>query len=148
MIGAFVQLRPLYIIWVISLVLISITISRILIKENIRRREVFNHADDDVSSARVDNLVNFDTVKYFANEEFEQQRFAGLLGRWYSTLQAYFFTFRYFDGIVGNIVNVALVGMMMLALFDLQRTIISLPQFLLVTTFTMTLFPKMMNVYI
>ena len=146
MIGAFVQLRPLYIIWVMSLVLISIFISRILIKENIRRREIFNHADDEVSSARVDNLVNFDTVKYFANEEFEQQRFAGLLNRWYHTLQSYFFTFRYFDGIVGNIVNVALVGMMMLALFDLQRNIISLPQFLLVTTFAMTLFPKMMNV--
>ena len=69
MIGAFIQLRQLYIVWVMSLVVISIIVSRFLIKENIRRREIFNDADDDVSAARVDNLVNFDTVKYFAGAQ-------------------------------------------------------------------------------
>jgi ATP-binding cassette subfamily B protein len=116
-----------------------------LVKINIRKRQLFNDADDDVSGARVDNLVNFDTVKYFANEKFEQQRFSDLLAIWYQRLQDYFFTFRYFDGIVGNLINIALIGIMFIAIKDLRSGQIVLADFLLVTTFSMTLFPKMMN---
>ncbi|MEP7167722.1 MAG: ATP-binding cassette domain-containing protein, partial [Candidatus Woesebacteria bacterium] len=101
--------------------------------------------DDEVSSARVDNLVNFDTVKYFANEKFEQHRFQVLLKNWSDALLNYFFTFRYFDVILGNMINVALVGIMVIGISDLRSEIITLPEFLLVTTFSMTLFPKMMN---
>ncbi|HCC84287.1 MAG TPA: metal ABC transporter permease, partial [Candidatus Pacebacteria bacterium] len=71
--------------------------------------------------------------------------FWGLLQKWNQALQAYFFTFRYFDTILGNIINAALVGIMWLALIDLQHQTISLAEFLLVLTFAMTLFPKMMN---
>jgi ABC-type multidrug transport system fused ATPase/permease subunit len=145
MFGAFTQLKPHYVLFVMVIVIINIFISRRLIKENIRRRKEFNKADDNVSSVRVDNLVNFDTVKYFANEKFEQKRFGDLLQRWYDTLQAYFFTFRYFDGIVGNIVNFSLAGIMLIAVFDLRSGAIGLPDFLLITAFSMALFPKMMN---
>lgn len=145
MFGAFLQLRWTYLVFVLTLIFISVFISYFLVKLNIKKRNLFNDADDEVSSARVDNLVNFDTVKYFANEKFEQKRFASLLKNWYTTLQNYFFTFRYFDVILGNIINLALVGIMLLALIDLRNGIITLAEFLLVTTFAMTLFPKMMN---
>jgi len=145
MYGAFSQLRWHYLVFLSILIVISFIVSLFLVRINIAKRTLFNTADDEVSSARVDNLANFDTVKYFANETFEQERFAGLLKTWYSTLQDYFFTFRYFDVILGNLINVALVGMMMLALFDLRSNVITLPEFLLVTTFSMTLFPKMMR---
>lgn len=145
MFGAFSQLRWTYIVFVSALILLSIFISYFLVKINVAKRNLFNTADDEVSSARVDNLVNFDTVKYFANEKFEQDRFAGLLHTWYKTLQDYFFTFRYFDVVLGNIINVALVGIMLMALIDMRNNVMTLAEFLLVTTFSMTLFPKMMN---
>lgn len=145
MVGAFTQLRWPYMVFVLTLLLLSIGVSVILVRLNIAKRKLFNDADDQVSSARVDNLVNFDTVKYFANEVFEQTRMAGLLERWYFTLQNYFFTFRYFDVILGNIINVALVGIMLMALLDVRAGKMDLANFLLVTTFAMTLFPKMMN---
>lgn len=145
MFGAFSQLPGPYILFVTALIALSVVISIFLVKKNVAKRNIFNQADDEVASARVDNLVNFDTVKYFANEKFEQQRFAQLLKTWYNTLQSYFVTFRYFDLILGNIINIALVGIMVMALFDLQQGLITLPDFLLVTTFSMTLFPKMMN---
>lgn len=144
MFGAFLQLRWIYIFFVIILIVFSVFVSYFLVKLNIEKRNLFNNADDDVSSARVDNLVNFDTVKYFANERFEQNRFLGLLKKWSATLQDYFFTFRYFDIILGNIINLALVGIMLLALIDLRNQNITLADFLLVTTFALTLFPKMM----
>jgi len=142
---AFARLRFDYLFFVILLISITIFVAYFLIKFNIKKRQEFNDADDDVSSARVDNLVNFDTVKYFANEEFEQSRFDKLLSIWNQRLQAYFFTFRYFDTIVGNLINFALVGIMFLAVKDLQNQRIVLADFLLVTTFSMTLFPKMMQ---
>ncbi|MBP7740870.1 ABC transporter ATP-binding protein [Candidatus Woesebacteria bacterium] len=142
---AFARLQFNYLFFVVFLIAITVFVAYFLIKVNIKRRIEFNNADDDVSSARVDNLVNFDTVKYFANEKFEQSRFAKLLAIWNHRLQAYFFTFRYFDFIVGNLINFALVGIMFLAIKDLQSQQIVLADFLLVTTFSMTLFPKMMQ---
>ena len=145
MIMAFLQLRWHYLLFVAGLILVTVFVAGFLIRINIQKRKAFNDADDDVSAARVDNLVNFDTVKYFANEEFEQGRFAKLLRVWENRLQAYFFTFRYFDGIVGNLINLSLVGIMFLALIDLRANNISLADFLMVTSFAMTLFPKMMQ---
>lgn len=142
---AFARLRMDYLLFVLCLIAITVFIAYFLIKFNIKKRKAFNDADDYVSSARVDNLVNFDTVKYFANERFEQSRFSDLLKIWNYRLQAYFFTFRYFDGIVGNLINFALVGIMFLAIRDLSAGRIVLADFLLVTTFSMTLFPKMMQ---
>lgn len=145
MFGAFSQLRWTYMVFVITLIVLSIVVSFFLVRLNITKRKLFNDVDDDVSSVRVDNLVNFDTVKYFANEKFEQARLFNLLQQWYKTLQDYFFTFRYFDVILGNIINVALVGIMMMAIIDVRKGVLTLADFLLVTTFSMTLFPKMMN---
>jgi ATP-binding cassette subfamily B protein len=145
MFSAFSQLKWTYMVFVIALIALSIVISFFLVKLNIAKRKLFNEVDDNVSSVRVDNLVNFDTVKYFANEKFEQTRLSGLLQQWYQTLQDYFFTFRYFDVILGNIINLALVGIMMMAIVDVRNGVLTLADFLLVTTFSMTLFPKMMN---
>lgn len=33
-----------------------------------------NRADSEASSRAVDSLINYETVKYFANEEHEQRR--------------------------------------------------------------------------
>lgn len=142
---AFARLRYDYLVFVSLLIVVTIFVAYFLIKINIKKRQLFNDADDNVSSARVDNLVNFDTVKYFANERFEQNRFASLLKIWNKSLQDYFFTFRYFDGIVGNLINFALVGIIFLALMDVSKGRIVLADFLLIITFSMTLFPKMMQ---
>lgn len=142
---AFLQLRPHYIIFLVGLMLLTIFISQFLVKINIAKKIKFNLADDEISSVRVDNLVNFDTVKYFANEVFEQNKFQKLLTTWDKSLQNYFFTFRYFDTIIGNLINLALVGILFIGLRDLQLGQISFADFLLITTFSMTLFPKMMQ---
>ncbi len=145
MMVAFARLPGPYVVFVLGLIVVSLFVSYFLVKYNVTKRKLFNKADDEVSAVRVDNLVNFDTVKYFANEHFEQKRFAGLLKLWYNALLQYFVTFRYFDLVLGNIINLALVGIMLLALSDLRNESIGLADFLLVTTFAMTLFPKMMN---
>ncbi len=145
MFGAFAQLKIHYVLFVLFLMTLSILVSYGLVKINIRKRNIFNAVDDDLSSARVDNLVNFDTVKYFAQEKFEQSRVRKLLDEWNRALQGYFFTFRYFDLILGNLINIALAGIMVIALWDLQKGVVTFAEFLLVTSFAMNLFPRMMN---
>lgn len=142
---AFLSLRNHYMIFVMTLIVVTLLLTKRLVAINIKKRNEFNDADDEISSLRVDNLVNFDTVKYFANEHFEQNRFAKLLQTWDQKLQAYFFTFRYFDTIIGNISNFALVGMILIALYDLKNAHITFGDFLLIVTFAMTLFPRMMH---
>ena len=145
MLGAFLQLKTHYMLLALGLVLFSILISFSLIKNNITKRKIFTAVDDDVAGIRVDNLVNFDTVKYFAHEQFEQQRFAELLKHWSKALQDFFFTYRYFDVFLGNAINLSLAGIMLMGVWDISNGVIGLSDFLLITTFSMTLMPRMMN---
>ena len=41
-----------------------------------------NLADSASNTRAVDSLLNFETVKYFTNEEFEAQRYDHELGKW------------------------------------------------------------------
>ena len=41
-----------------------------------------NAADSDSNTRAVDSLINYETVKYFNNEEFESQRYDESLEQW------------------------------------------------------------------
>lgn len=41
-----------------------------------------NKLDSGAKSQLADSLINYDTIKYFANEELEASRFSALMGRW------------------------------------------------------------------
>ena len=142
---SFLLLRPLYAVMTLLMMVVSFLISLLLVKQNLIKRKIFTEVDDQVSSVRVDNLVNFDTVKYFAQEKYEQQRFHEMHKTWYSALQSYFFTFRFFDVILGNLATIFMIGLLCLALFDLQHGVIQLPDFLFLMSFSAALFPRMMH---
>ncbi|NTU46929.1 ABC transporter ATP-binding protein [Candidatus Roizmanbacteria bacterium] len=142
---AFTNLRPAYILLSLGLLIVTILCSIYLIKINIIKRIAFSKVDDDLSAAKVDNLMNFDTVKYFAKEEFEQKRITHIAKRWNDALNAYFFTFRYFDIVVGNVVNVLILGLIGMGIYDLFHNAITLADFLLIITFAITLSPRLMN---
>jgi ATP-binding cassette subfamily B protein len=46
----------------------------------IRLRRAMNAADNDANTKVVDSLLNYETVKYFGNEEHEARRFDGAMG--------------------------------------------------------------------
>lgn len=45
-------------------------------------RKVMNKADNDASSRAIDSLINYETVKYFNNEDYEARKYDQLLGRY------------------------------------------------------------------
>jgi ATP-binding cassette subfamily B protein len=54
-----------------------------------QRREIhqraLNELDSSANSRLVDSLLNYDTVKYYANEDFEGRRFQRIMGEWIET---------------------------------------------------------------
>ncbi len=146
MIFAFSSLGPKY----IAISLVTIIVSAIggapFLKLNLKRRHNMNDAEDRVTAARVDNLINFDTVKYFAKESYEQSRLSSLLDNWNKAAQSYLNTFRYLDLSIGNLSNLALTGTIFISVLDLQSGKISVPDFVLVTSFSASFFPKLVHV--
>jgi ABC-type transport system involved in Fe-S cluster assembly fused permease/ATPase subunit len=47
-----------------------------------RYRRTMNDTDNDASTKSLDSLINYETVKYFGNEEHEAQRYDGALARY------------------------------------------------------------------
>ncbi|AEE85514.1 putative ABC-type Cd(2+) transporter [Arabidopsis thaliana] len=45
-------------------------------------RKAMNQADNDASTRAIDSLVNYETVKYFNNEDYEARKYDDLLGRY------------------------------------------------------------------
>jgi ATP-binding cassette subfamily B protein len=122
---------------------LAIFLSWRVLRANLRTRAIFNRADDELSAVKVDNLINFDTVKYFAKEKYEQERLSKVLKRWYKTLLDYFFTFRLFDVLINNLATVFVLVIGVVAWFDLQNGVINVGEFLFVLTFTMSILPQM-----
>ncbi|NTU73294.1 ABC transporter ATP-binding protein [Candidatus Roizmanbacteria bacterium] len=140
---AFSSLPLQYIAFATCVLLATIFASIHLIRINISKRTIFSKADDKLSAAKVDNLINFDTVKYFAMEKYEQSRIFDLTKKWGKALLDYFFTFRYFDIVIGNFINILIIGLIGLGLYDFYHSHLSLADFLMVTTFGLALSPRL-----
>ncbi len=145
MLYAFSGLGIRYVLITFVAIVLSALVSFPIIKINLKRRVKMNSSEDAVSAARVDNLINFDTVKYFAKEIYEQNRLWKLLETWYRHTQSFLNTYRYLDISVGNISNFALAGTIFLAVFDLQSGRISIPDFVLISSFSSSFFPRLMH---
>ncbi len=146
MLYAFASIDFKYVYISLITLIISGIVAIYLIKLNLRTRKRFTHIEDAVSGARVDNLINFDTVKYFAKESFEQGRLSGLLKEWYDAGQSYFNTFRYFDLTIGNFTNLAIAGTVLIAIMDFKSGLIDLPKFILISSFSATFYPRLSNI--
>lgn len=98
-----------------SMVLNSI-FAYFLIKRNVAAREKFNDAEDGVSEVIVDNLINFETVKFFAKEREEYKRLGGSFVPWIQTLWGYANSFRAIDIVIGVSGNLSMLAVLYLGL--------------------------------
>lgn len=121
-------------------------LSYFLVKYNIKKRIILNEQDDHLSSIKVDNMINFETVKYFGNEEFEQTKLAERLVNWYTALKGFHISFRVIELIVGNIANIGIAIVIYVAFLDVKTNVIDLAQFLFIITFANTVFPNFWRV--
>jgi ABC-type transport system involved in Fe-S cluster assembly fused permease/ATPase subunit len=97
-------------------------------------------ADNSSNSRAVDSLLNFETVKYFGNEEFEAQRYDKLLGEWELARRKNRLSLFGLNGGQAVIIAIAQTCMIGLAASQVHDGILTLGDFVLINQFMIQLF--------
>jgi len=121
---------------------INALIARFVIKNNIGKRKAFNKSEDEISGLIVDNLLNYETVKYFAKEKWEAERLQKSFVGWVQSLWRYALSFRVIDITVGTAGN---IGLFLILLFSLDQTVkglISISDFVMILGFISSFYPR------
>ncbi|MDD4784926.1 MAG: ABC transporter ATP-binding protein [Candidatus Shapirobacteria bacterium] len=120
-----------------GLILLS---SRKLIRNNMKARKSFNESEDEISEIIVDNLINFETVKLFAKEKWEQKRLLNSFETWIKKLWDYSMSFRIINLVVAGIGNLGLALVLLLGIKYLSTKTITMGDYILIISFITTFY--------
>ena len=113
-----------------------------LIKKNMVNRVEFNKEEDKVSQLIADNLINYETVKYFANEKREINNLKKTFKKWERSLWRFMSSFRKMNISVSLISSLAIISMFGFLTGDIVNKKITVGDFVLVFTFISQVFPS------
>ena len=99
-----------------------------------------NIADSATNTRAVDSLLNFETVKYFTNEEFEAERYDYELGKWELARRKNRLSLFSLNGGQALIIATAMTAMMWLATSRVASGTMNLGDFVLINAFMIQLF--------
>lgn len=139
----FSELNPRITLIVIASFAVVLLTVRFLVAFNVKRRRIFNDEEDNVSGIIVDNLINFDTVKFFSKETWERGRLTKSFIPWLKALWGYSNTFRLIDINMFTIMNIAIFSILYLSLQDTVNGRLTIAEFVLVTGFINIFFPRL-----
>lgn len=99
-----------------------------------------NEADSASNTRAVDSLLNFETVKYFTNEEFEARRYDDELQKWEAARRRNRLSLFGLNGGQALIIALAQTSMIALAAWQVRQGDITLGDFVLINQFMIQLF--------
>lgn len=99
-----------------------------------------NAADNKSNSRAVDSLLNFETVKYFANESYEASLYDKELAEWEQAKRKNRLTLFVLNAGQALIISVSLTAMLLMAANDVAQGRMTLGDFVLVNAFMMQIF--------
>lgn len=117
-------------------------LAKFLIKRNIEARRVFNKEEDKISAVIVDNLINYETVKLFAKENWEYSRLQKKFQSWSKTLWKFVNTFRTIDVSIGSVGNLGLFLILLLGLQKLSHLEITAGDYIMIIGFISSFYPQ------
>tara|TARA_B100001123_G_scaffold343931_1_gene390701 strand:- start:12270 stop:14045 length:1776 start_codon:yes stop_codon:yes gene_type:complete len=105
----------------------------------VKIRKKMNEADNIRGQKSIDSLLNFETVKYFNNEEYESQRYDQALEVYekFSVKSALSLTL--LNAGQAIIISIGIIGMMILAAYQIQGGTMSIGDFIIVNTYLIQL---------
>jgi len=106
----------------------------------IKFRREMNERDSEANTKAIDSLLNFETVKYFANEEHEARRFDKALAAYERAAVKSQTTLSGLNIGQGIIIAVGLVGVMLMAAQGIAQGRMSLGDFVLVNSYLVQLY--------
>lgn len=99
-----------------------------------------NQADSSTHTNAIDSLLNYETVKYFGNEDYEAKRYDSQLAKWEMARRKNRLSLFTLNGGQALIISLAMTSMMMLAGFGVASGKMTLGDFVLINAFTMQIF--------
>ena len=97
-------------------------------------------SDNDSNSKAIDSLINYETVKYFGNEEHETKRYDVGLRNYAAAAVKGKQSLSMLNISQGAIIALGLVALMVMAAFDVGAGVMSLGDFVLVNTYLIQLY--------
>ena len=97
-------------------------------------------ADNESAALSVDSLLNYETVKYFANEDYEAKRFDAQLGHWQAAAEKSWFTLGVLNAAQAIVIASGLTVLMALAAREVAGGRMSVGDLVLVNTLLIQLF--------
>jgi len=145
MVYFFTKINALIAITMVVSLIVTLIAIRLLIKNNVKKRNIFNDQEDNVSAIITDNMMNYETVKLFARERWEEKRLSNSFIDWTKTLWGYANSFRLIDIMVGGITSISIFLTFFLALYFTVHLKLNVGDFVLVVGFVGIFFPKIWN---
>jgi len=99
-----------------------------------------NEADSTSNSRAVDSLLNYETVKYFTNENFEAERYDKALAEWESARRSNRLSLFTLNGVQALIIATSQTVMLAMAAMQVQAGVLTLGDFVLINQFMLQLF--------
>jgi len=106
-----------------------------LIKFNMERRKNFIQTEDKISGIIADNMINYETVKFFAQEQKEEKRLKHEFKDWMEKLLAYANSFRLMEITIATLSNLGILVILWIVLRKLIMAEISTGDLVMVITF-------------
>jgi ATP-binding cassette subfamily B protein len=133
-----------YGIWFALITLVSIVsyIAYSVFATEFRTRYVreANKADSSSNTRAIDSLLNYETVKYFTNEEYEAEAYDQQLSDWEKAKIKNRLSLFALNGGQALIIAIAMTAMLALAANDVASGVMTLGDFVLINAFMMQLF--------
>ena len=134
------QYQPRYALIVVVMVSIYVTLTILITNWRMKYRHRMNTMDSEANSQAIDSLLNYETVKYFNNERFEQQRYGKTLQHWQDAAVMSQTSMSWLNITQGAIIAVGVTLIMALASQEVINGSMSLGDLVLVNAFMLQVF--------
>jgi len=131
----FSRVNPMILLMMLILFLVNVTVMAFLIKFNLKTRKEFNESEDQISGVITDNLLNYETVKFFAQEKAEENRLKKSFEDWTKKIWKFSNSFRLMDISIGTISSLGMLLILGTVVKMLVDGKIGLGDFVMVSSF-------------
>ncbi len=136
----FSNIAPIIAFLMLGIFFINAVVSIFLIKINLKKRSAFNESEDRISGIITDNLLNYETVKFFAQEQKEENRLRKQFVDWYDKLYAFANSFRIMDITIGTISSIGMLAIFGISINRLATNRMSAGDLVMIVSFTNRLY--------
>jgi ABC-type transport system involved in Fe-S cluster assembly fused permease/ATPase subunit len=121
-------------------VIVYVAFTAVLAGRRGRYRRTMNDTDNDASTKSLDSLINYETVKYFGNEEHEAQRYDHALARYEHAAVRVQVSLNVLNLGQAAIIAIGLTLIMLLAAFGMRDGTMTVGKFVVVNTYLIQLY--------